>query len=100
MVIKMRKPKKMRFHEKQLAVMMDYYNPQTYDDLLKVFREWFTGIKNELKKRIKKDKTKMGADLAYYMDIREIFDLSCPKRTVMCWKECNSRFCIEDFGEK
>lgn len=65
----------MKFHEEQLAVMMDFYNPSTYDELRKVYEKWFKGIKDELKKRIEKDKKKMGADLAYYMDIREIFDV-------------------------
>jgi len=70
-----KKQRKTTFHEEKLAVMMDFYNPSTYNDLRKVYEEWFKGIKDELKKRIEKDKKKMGADLAYYIDIREIFDI-------------------------
>ena len=55
--------------------MMDFYDPSTIDELQKVYNEWFKALKDELKKRIEKDKRTMGADLAYYMDIREIFDL-------------------------
>ena len=65
----------MKFHEEQLGVMMDYCDPSTIDELRKVYEDWFKGLKDELKKRIEKDKKKRGADLAYYIDVREIFDI-------------------------
>lgn len=76
-----KKQRKMKFHEDNLAVMMDFYNPSTYDELREVYEKWFKGIKDELKKRIEKDKKKMGADLPYYMDVREIFNIEDTPRT-------------------
>lgn len=70
-----KKRRKMRFHEDQLGALMDFYDPSTLDEVREVYEYWLNGLKEELTKRIEKDKKTMGADLAYYMDIREIFNV-------------------------
>jgi len=42
--------------------------------LFKEYEEWRTDTINKIEKRIAKDKKKMDADLAYYMDIRALLE--------------------------
>jgi len=47
----------------------DFLNASEYTYAVE---KWVTGMKEQILQKVRKDKKRLGADLAYYMDVRDI----------------------------